>query len=150
MLKKVRGRLSDVYHSEFLANLIAQATDKKGRFAQKPHRLLKIGDIVLLKDTFLKPSSYPMAIVRKVNCNSLGEVTSVEVLKGSTREIVSRHVTSLICLLPSDYFADSSLSDVDVHLDTSVDDDSPSRPPKRAAALIGESRNKNLAESGLV
>ena len=40
-----------------------------------------------------------MCIVRKVITNEINEVTSAELLKGATREVLMRHVTSLIYLL---------------------------------------------------
>ena len=47
----------------------------------------------------MKPSNYPMGIVRKVTMNDLDEVTDIIVFKGASRETVRRHVTSIIPLL---------------------------------------------------
>lgn len=97
---KVRERLGDQYHSEFLATLVNQALDKRDRYKPVPHTMLKVGDIVLLKDKYMKPSTYPLGIVKKVDINALGEVTAASVLKGKTRELVYRHASSLIQLIP--------------------------------------------------
>ena len=101
-LCSVRERLVDVYHKDFLANLVSQAVDKPDRYKPSPHRVLTVGDIVLLTDKHLKQYQYPMGRVLKVEENGLGEVTAAVVLKGDTREKVYRHVTSLIFLLPAD------------------------------------------------
>ena len=92
----------DLYHSEFLANLTAQAINKKDRYKPHKHTQLKVGDIVLLTEKFTKRYHYPLGKVVKVTMNDLDEVTEAQVLKGTTREIVSRHSTSLILLLPTE------------------------------------------------
>ena len=48
-----------------------------------------------------KAANYPIGIIKEVFINEMGEVTGVEVFKGKTREVVKRHVTSLIPLLKS-------------------------------------------------
>ena len=50
----------------------------------------------------LKPTNYQMAIVTKVIINDLEEVTAVEARKGKNREVVKRHVNSIIPLLTGD------------------------------------------------
>ena len=47
----------------------------------------------------VKRVNYPMGIIKSVTVNSLNEVTSVEVMKGDTREVVKRHITTIIPLL---------------------------------------------------
>ena len=69
------------------------------RYKPKPHVPSAPGDIVLLKEPRQKPSSYAMGIVRAVTINDLGETTGATVFKGSSRETVHRHATSLIPLL---------------------------------------------------
>ena len=49
-----------------------------------------------------------MAVVKSVDTNSLGEVTSAVVMKGKNREEVFRHSTTLIPLLSRD------ISDIEV------------------------------------
>ena len=60
---------------------------------------MKVGDIILLKEPMMKQTNYPMAIVQSVTKNDLDEVTEIKAMKGSSREIVSRHITSIIPIL---------------------------------------------------
>ena len=151
-LARVRQNVIDLYHDEFLVQLIEQATDQKDRFKRITHVPLKKGDIVLLKDQFAKPSSYPLGIVEKVDVNSLGEVTAATVFKGSTRERVYRHSSSLILLIPA--LNDDNSSDSDENLSTdnpsSAGDDVTRVRQKRAAVVRGETRTKNLIAHNLV
>jgi hypothetical protein len=98
-LKKVRNRLIEIYNEEFLSTLMIQATNKKDRYKPVNNKLLGKGDIVLLKEKHLKPSNYPMGIVKDIQRNVQNEVTGVTVLKGKTNEVVKRHVNSLIPLM---------------------------------------------------
>ena len=98
-LRRVKERLVEVYHEDFMVNLISQAVDKPERYQPVPHQPLAVGDVVLLADKHLKQYLYPMGRVLSVETNSLGEATSARILKGDTGEIVRRHVTSLILLL---------------------------------------------------
>lgn len=97
-LRKARSKLIDIYNSEFLSQLISQATDSKSRYKPVSHKGLQVGDIVLLKEALLKPASYPMGIVKKLQVNSINEVTGATILKGN-KEIVERHASSIIPLL---------------------------------------------------
>ena len=101
-LRDARKVLVDLYNREFLGNLIYQATNEQGRYKPVFHDKIKVGDIVLIKDEFVKPTNYPLAIVREVITNDLGEVTSASVFKGVSPELVKRHVSSLIPLLSTD------------------------------------------------
>ena len=98
-LRKVRNRLIDIYHREFLCTLINQAIDKKERYKPVPHTALRKGDIVLLVDKNLKRYCYPMGRITEVEVNQLGEVTAAYILKGNSGEIVYRHASSLILLV---------------------------------------------------
>ena len=60
-LSKARNHLVEIYNREFLSNLIAQSTDRKGAYKKITHHSLSIGDLVLIKDQFMKPSNYPLA-----------------------------------------------------------------------------------------
>ena len=116
-LSKVRERLVDLYNTEFLANLTYQAVDKKGRYDPVKHQPLKVGDIVLLYDKFTKRYNFPLGRVVDVDVNDLGEVTAARVLKGKTKEIVYRHVTSLILLIPGNdggIYGNRKLNDTEV------------------------------------
>lgn len=98
-LRKVRVRLIELYNTEFLAKLIYQATNDKDRYQPVTHKGLEVGDIVLIKEEHSKPSQYPMALVRSLTINDLGEVTGAELLKGSTGEILKRHASCIVPLL---------------------------------------------------
>ena len=95
-LEKIRQRLCDSYNQEFLSTLIRQAVDKKSRYKPVNHKKLQVGDIVLIKTEHVKAFKYPMGVVTKTFENDLGEVTSAIVKKGTTKEKVKRHVSSLI------------------------------------------------------
>ena len=98
-LLKVKSNINEVYHQEFLTNLAYQAIDKNDRYKPVNHDPLRRGDLVLIKDQFTKPHSYPLGKVTKVYTNINDEVTNVEVLKGSSKEITKRHVSSVIPFL---------------------------------------------------
>ena len=147
-IRKVREKLIDLYHSEFLATLITQAVDKRDRYKPVQHRPLQPGDVVLLTDKFSKRYNYPMGRVSSVETNVLGEVTSAYVIKGGTREKVYRHVTSLIFLLPSEC------------MNPSPEDTTPSRgdavlpirrqQPLRKAATSCKKKLENLQMQGSI
>jgi hypothetical protein len=101
-IKVVHERLTDLYHNEFLTQLITQSVDEKDAYKYVKHKSLKVGDLVLVVEKFSKQSNYPLGIVTKVIVNSQSEVTDAEVRKGKTRELVRRHVSSLILLIPND------------------------------------------------
>jgi len=98
-LQKVRQELCKVYEQEFERNLFEHAVDKKDRYALKKHNTINKGDVVLLKEKFVKPKDYVLAIVIDTVTNVLGETTGVTVRKGVSREIVNRHVNSVVPLL---------------------------------------------------
>lgn len=98
-LQNVRRKLIELYRSEFLANLVHQATNVGDRYKPVTHKVLNVGDIVLLKEVNTKPNHYPMGIVKDLSLNSAGEVTGAVVMKGKNRELVKRHAISLIRLL---------------------------------------------------
>ena len=98
-LGKVREKMVEIYHEDFLTNLIYQAVDKVDRYKPILHKIVKPGDIVLLSDKHLKQYRYPMGRVISIEQNSIGETTAARVFKGDTKEIVYRHITSLILLL---------------------------------------------------
>ena len=126
-LLKVKSNLIEAYNSEFLATLMHQAVDKKDRYKPVLHRSIKPGDIVLLVDKHVKRYNFPMARVQKVEINSLGEVTAAYLYKGSTKEVVYRHVTSLILLISVDGFTENAgLSSDDPLLNKPLRADPPS------------------------
>lgn len=141
-MSSVRKKLNDLYHEEFLSQMMSQAVDVQGRYKPVMHKKIKTGDIVLLKDEFTKSVNYPMGMVREIITNDSGEVTGAVIVKGANQEIVKRHATSVIPLLSCDDVttdppaADESVSDVP-------------RPRPRAAAVISKERTRDLAVAGL-
>ena len=130
---KVKSRLIDLYHSEFMTNLITQAIDKRDRYRPVTHKRLKPGDIVLLVEPHQKRYSFPMARVQRVETNSMNEVTAAYVYKVVTKELVYRHSTSLILLISSDGLCDQPDSSAVSH-DCTNNNKKVRRQPKRAAA----------------
>ena len=98
-LRKVRKILFQVYEGTFLSNFLILATEKKGRYLPIKHNKLKVGDIDLIKDTYIKSYNYLLGRIVRSFINSKNEATHVEVLKGSTKEISKRHVSFLIPLI---------------------------------------------------
>ena len=101
-LRRVRNSLIERYHSEFLGTLISQSVDRKDRYRPVSQQSIKVGDLVLLKEVHTKPNNYPMGLVKDTEVNSNDEVTGAIILKGRTKEIVKRHITTLIPLLECD------------------------------------------------
>ena len=98
-LRRVRTRLFDLYHTEFLPQLVSQAIDSKTRYKPVSHNRLRVGDLVLVKEENTKRTNLPLGRVIEVQINNLDEVTGAVVLKGSTGEKVKRHASALIPLL---------------------------------------------------
>lgn len=142
-LCKVRDRLSEKYNNEFLLQLVTQATDSKGRYKPVAHKKLSCGDVVLLKEKHQKAQNYPMGIVVEVFSNNLGEVTGVKVRKGSNREIVKRHVTSVIPLLSSENHCN------DLQAKPEAEDDPGPERSKRKAAARGAERTRVMLNDSL-
>ena len=100
-LSNIRKALYEIYESEFVNTLVSQASEVPKRYKPKTHRVLKVGDIVLIKEVFIKRANLPLARVLEVTSNGLGEVTEVTLKKGKSGEVVRRHVSSLIPYLES-------------------------------------------------
>ena len=141
-LRNCRENLIKNYNEQFLSTLITQSVDKKSRYRPVRHDRVNIGDVILLKEVHTKPLNYPLAIVRKIFINSIGEVTHIIAMKGATRENVKRHITAIIPLL--------SLSEENVGQEEPVQIVKENRPvestskPKRKAALKNEENRRNL------
>ena len=123
-LNAVRFNMWKIYSNEFYNNLLDQSVDDKHRFKKVEHLKLAVGDIVLIKDDNVKTVNYPMAIVREVFTNEQGEVTSVKLFKGNTRELVKRHVNSVVPVMRGSLVEDTPSS-----ITSSLD----SRPVRKAA-----------------
>ena len=78
---------------------MTQSTDRNRRYARVDYQQLNQGDLVLLKEPLIKPTSYPMASVTCIERNDLGEAISLTVRKGNNQEVVTRHPHSVIPLL---------------------------------------------------
>ena len=117
-------------------NLIHQAVDRKNRFSPVRHVKLSVGDVVLIKDDMVKPSKYPLGIVRNVVENSKGEITDVTVFKGKTNELLKRRVTSIIPLI-------SNSTEVQAADEESQNPLPPTRPV-RATAKISRAKTKAI------
>ena len=141
-LRKCRQFLGDLYHEEFMSNLMHQATNQKQRYKKVKHDALVRGDVVLLKEPLCKPTKYPMATVVDVVHNDLNEVTQVTVRKGNTREIVSRHVTSVIPLFSPEKDTDP----INDPMESMNKDNCSSKlsRPARKAALKGRKKTAEL------
>ena len=98
-LRTCRDKLEKIYNEELVTQLIEQAVDRKDRYVKTCHNTVEVGDIVLLKEEHTKPINYPMGKVKTIKKNNIGEVVGAEILKGSSKETVKRHVTSLVPLL---------------------------------------------------
>ena len=96
---ETKNKLNQLYNEEFIQKLLDQSIDKDNRYHPTFHNTINVGDIVLLKEEYVKAHLYPMGRITKTVVNDLGEVTGVEIKKGKTGEIVKRHVTSVIPLL---------------------------------------------------
>ena len=137
-LLKARKILSDIYSSEFQSNLLEQATNKVGRYRKFRHEKLKVGDLVLIRDPFIKPNHFPMAKVLEISTNSLDEVTEVLLLKGKSGEKVRRHVNSLILYLSRcEEVSNESTSK------NNMSDRSLPQRPQRAAAVKARQKLRN-------
>lgn len=147
-LTKIREKLTSLYHNEFLPQMISQAVDKKNRYKPVTNKIIQPGDIVLLKEDFSKAVNYPLAVVREVIVNDLGEVTCAILMKGSNREIVKRHASSLIPFMRrSETVSDRAVGDETV---TEREERQQGARGQRAAAVAGALRNSELAANNLV
>ena len=127
-LQKIRENLIEIYQNEFLAQLVYQATDAKDRFKPVKHTKLSNNDVILLREPHTKPQNYPLARVIDVTVNRLGEVTAVQAMKGNNREVVRRHVSSVIPLLRGE-------EDETIQLVESVSNETKTPKMKRRAAI---------------
>lgn len=140
-LASIRDKMKEIYNSEYLALLMDHATNKKERYRVVNHKGLEVGDIVLLKEQFSKPSNYPMGIVREVQINSLGEVTGATIFKSNSRELVKRHSSTIIPLLSQSEPVQTKI------FSDSQDDVVPRRPPRRKAAIVSDAKTKLIVNS---
>ena len=136
-LRKARMKLIEIFNSEFLAQLIGQATDDKSRYRPVSHKALQVGDIVLIKEAMQKPANYPMG---KVQLNDMQEVTGATVMKGN-RSLVKMHVECLIPLLSVKEYDPDATSEVAKQEEETIK----VRPPKPRRKATIKANEKNLA-----
>ena len=98
-LNRVRNKLNNLYHHEFIQTLSQQALDKTDRYTEVTHESPQVGDLVLIKEQFSKPHQYPLGKITKIYKNDLNEVTHLEIRKGVSGEITKRHASTVIPLL---------------------------------------------------
>ena len=126
----------------FLTNLVGQATKDAGKYKPVAHKRLEVGDVVLLKEKFTKAIDYPLGVVREIVVNDLDEVTGATVLKGKSKELVKRHVNSLVYLFSPH---------VDVLENKSSEcDEKVAERPKRSAAATCRNKNTVLASQNMI
>lgn len=142
--RKVFGNLVETYNSVFKQTLIDQAVASKANFHPVSHTSINVGDIVLLVDPLLKANNYPMARVTSVIKNALGEVTNIVAKKGSTRELVKRHVSSVIPLLRLDSNEELLSPTVD-----GADESQIRSRPQRTAAVASRLKTAQLVQQNL-
>ena len=75
-------------------SLIAQATDRSGRYKLGSASQLKVGDIVLMREDNMKRADFPMARNVELHYNFLGEVNEEVLMKDASRELVKRHLNT--------------------------------------------------------
>ena len=148
-LNKNRENLAEIYRNEYIAELTRQATNFKQKYVPVSHDKLDIGDLVLLKEVNTKCINFPMGIVQNVTSNSLGEVTDVVVRKGN-REIVKRHVKSLILLLKNQQSVTNTAGEPNARIKVPTDVGAQAVKPKRAAAIRCKDRMTSLAKQNLL
>ena len=90
-----------------------------------------------------------MARVLDVKENTLGEVTEVSLMKGANREVIKRHVSSLIPLLEHAPDADNASND-GVTAVVQKEPKLPTKRQKRKAALVSSKKSRTLIDHDLV
>ena len=147
-LSKIRSELYKTYEGEFLDTLTHQATDLPSKYKPVSHAKIKVGDLVLIREDFLKRANLPLGRVLETTVNSLGEITEVIVLKGANGHRVRRHVSSIIPYLE---VQDSNESNSEKE---TLSDDRSTRVvsncgerPCRSAAKAAKARISSLAKA---
>ncbi len=95
---KIKHRIRNNYHTDFLYGLLDQATRQKDKYKQVMHHRLAVGDIVVIKDPLVKAPNFPLGVITKVTYNSNDESTICQVYKANRSTIV-RDSSSLILLV---------------------------------------------------
>ena len=143
-LKEIKDRLRKQYQSEFIYGLMDQATKLKNKYIPVHHENIDEGDIVLIKNTFVKAPNYPLARVLHVVRNSLGEVTQAVLLKGN-RSLVKRDTSSIIPLVKNGQ-PGGACGLGSEHLVDTVGESSGQRS-RRQATIASREKTKEMIES---
>ena len=85
-----------------------------------------------------------MAIVRKTIENDLGEVTSVLIMKGSSRELLKRHVNCIVPLMQSGH--EATENNITAQNESAEETIHNNTRPKRDAARLAEQNIKLLCD----
>ena len=136
-LTEIRQNLHKIYEEEFFQTLMYQATNESDRYKPVTHHKLSIGDVVLVKENFMKRCNFPLARVTEITTNSANEVTDVTLIKGN-KETIKRHVSSVIPYLKSNLSNSNQKSPVQKAEQR--------ERPKRAAAERSRDLFRNLAK----
>ena len=80
---KIREKLTNLYQSEFLANLMKQAINQKDHYKPVTHMKVNVGDVLLQEDN-KKIVYFPLAIVTEIFSNYI-EVTHINPLVDNLR-----------------------------------------------------------------
>lgn len=141
---EVKEKLRNSYHSEFLYGLLNQATKEKDKYVPVLHNTLAIGDVVLIKDPYVKAPNYPLAkVLLETTVNSLGEITQVLLKKGNG-SLVRRDISAVIFLVRGRQpEQEVGVVENDFPVDPSI-----SCRPKRQAALVGRDTVKSWIDAG--
>ena len=142
---RVKDKLRDHYHSEFLYGLLTQATRQKGKYLPVKHTIIEKGDVVLIKDTLVKAPNYPLAKVMDVITNSLGEITQAILLKGN-RSLVKRDISSIILLVKGERPEQVIGGGSDL-LSVSNDENVRELRPVREAAVASRERTREMIDA---
>ena len=143
-LMDIKDRLREHYHSEFLYGLLDQATKNKNKYIPVKHQRLHKGDVVLIKDSFVKAPNFPLAKVLEVVENSIGETTQAVLLKAN-KNIIKRDISSLILLVKKEQLEPTVCEDNESFRDSSSFD--PEVRPKRLAAIRSQEKIKSMIDA---
>ena len=77
-----------------------QSTSRTDKLKNCSHKGISIGDLVIKEDN-TKRNHFPLCKVVEIEQNSLSEVVACKLLKGASREIISRHSSRIKLILNS-------------------------------------------------
>ena len=143
-LKEIKDRLRQQYQSEFIYNLMDQATKHRDKYIPVHHKNISVGDIVLIKDSLVKTPNYPLAKVLYVVHTSMGEVTQAVLLEGN-KSVVKRDISSIIPLVRNGQPGGTCELEDGHHVDTVVDKSG--ERSKRQAVVASRETTRDMIEA---